>query len=280
MPITSQSGWNIYYETHGERSNPALLMILGLSHRLAHWGRLPSLFAERRFVIAFDCRGMGQSEMRDEPFTIADEMLDITAVLDAVGVPRCAVYGRSRGSMLAQEFALTNGDRVEALVLSGTGHRGPGSLGYSERVARAMNFGPGMSREEIFRTQDEAMASPGWAERDPEAFAYCLATDLEAPPRRFAVVRQQEALSGWSSHERLPSLRMPVLVLCGEDDGMTPPANGKAVADLVPGARFVSIPQCGHLPMLEQPQFVAKTVLAFLGDRSAWEGPISDGSRT
>jgi pimeloyl-ACP methyl ester carboxylesterase len=280
MPVTNQSGWDIYYETRGERSDPALLMILGLSHRLAHWGRLPALLAERHFVITFDCRGMGQSEKRDEPFTITDELLDITAVLDAAGVERCAVYGRSRGSMLAQELALTHSDRVVALVLSGTGHRGPGSLGYSERVARAMNFSPGMSREEIFRAQDEAMASPGWAERDADAFAYCLATDLEAPPRRFAVVRQQEALAGWSSHERLPALRMPLLVLCGEDDGMTPPTNGMAVAGLVPGARFVSIPQCGHLPMLEQPAFVAETVLAFLRDASATARQVSDGVHT
>jgi pimeloyl-ACP methyl ester carboxylesterase len=127
-----------------------------------------------------------------------------------------------------------------------------------------MNFGPGMTREEIFRTQDEAMASPGWAARDPGAFNYCLATDLEAPPRRFAVVRQQEALAGWSSHERLGSLALPVLVLCGEDDGMTPPPNGRAVADLIPGARFTLIPQCGHLPMLEKPHFVAGAVLDFL----------------
>jgi pimeloyl-ACP methyl ester carboxylesterase len=207
---------------------------------------------------------MGQSELRDEPFTIHDELLDILAVLEAAGVDRCSVYGRSRGSMLAQEFALTHPERVERLILSGTGHRGPGSLGYSERVAKAMNFGPGMAREEIFRTQAEAMASPGWSERDPEAFNYCLTTDLEAPPRRFAVVRQQEALAGWTTHERLGGLTMPVLVLCGEDDGMTPPPNGKAVAGLIPGAEFVLIPQCGHLPMLETPGVVAGAVNEFL----------------
>jgi pimeloyl-ACP methyl ester carboxylesterase len=169
--------------------------------------------------------------------------------------------------MLGQEFALSFPNRVNRLILSGTGHRGPGSLGYSDRVAKAMNFGTGMTREDIFRAQDEAMASPGWAERDPDAFNYCLATDLEAPPRRFAVMRQQEALAGWNSHERLGKVGLPVLVLCGEDDGMTPPPNGRAVADLIPGARFTLIPQCGHLPMLEKPQFVADEVLAFLGRR-------------
>lgn len=264
MPSTSASGWDIYYETHGDPSNPPLLLILGLSHRLAHWGRLPSLLAERNYVITFDCRGMGESEKRDESYTLGDELGDITAVLDANGIARTSVYGRSRGSMLAQEFALTYPERVDRLVLTGTGHRGPGSLGYSERVAKAMNFGPGMTRDEIFRTQDEAMAAPGWAERDPAAFDYCLATDLEAPPRRFAVVRQQEALAGWSSHERLGALRLPVLVLCGADDGMTPPENGRAVAALIPGAQFVLIPECGHLPMLEKPELVAETVNTFL----------------
>lgn len=265
MPTTSASGWEIYYETGGDPTRPPLLMILGLSHRLAHWGKLPGLLAKHLHVITFDCRGMGRSEKRDEPYTIDDEMKDIEAVLEAMGVERASIYGRSRGSFLAQEFALTRPERVERLVLSGTGHRGPGSLGYSERVQRAMNFTPDMSREEIFRAQDEAMASPGWVERDPDAFQYCLSTDLEAPPRRFAVMRQQEALSGWSSFDRLPGLEVPTLVLSGEDDGMTPPENGRAVHERVRGSKFVLIPQCGHLPMLEQPERVAREVLAFLG---------------
>ncbi len=68
MPETNASGWSIYYETHGERSNPPLLMILGLSHRLPHWGKLPALLSDRLFVVTFDSRGMGKSERRDEAY--------------------------------------------------------------------------------------------------------------------------------------------------------------------------------------------------------------------
>jgi pimeloyl-ACP methyl ester carboxylesterase len=128
-----------------------------------------------------------------------------------------------------------------------------------------MSFGPEMSREEIFATQNEAMAAPGWRMRDPEAFAYCLGVDLEAPPRRFAVARQQEAIAGWTSFDRLGSISAPTLVLCGEDDGMVPPENSRSIAELIPGARFQVIPQCGHLPMLEQPERVADGVFGFLG---------------
>lgn len=264
MPETNASGWTIHYETLGDRSNPPIVMVLGLSHRLPHWGRLPAMLAERMFVVTFDCRGMGQSEKRDEPFSIDDEVDDIRSVMAAAGLERAAVYGRSRGGMLAQQLVLRSPERVSALVLSGTNHRGPGAVGSTEAVNRAMNFTPDMTREQIFETQNSAMASPGWRERDPAAFAELMRIDLEAPPRRFAVVRQQQSVSAWSSFERLGEIRCPTLVICGADDGMVPPANSSQLAAAIPGARLDLIPQCGHLPMLEKPREVADLVLGFL----------------
>jgi pimeloyl-ACP methyl ester carboxylesterase len=268
VPETTSGGWTIHYETQGDRGNPPLLMVLGLSHRLPHWGKLPALFSRHLFVVTFDCRGMGLSERRDEPYTIHDEVGDMVAVLAAAGIEHANVYGRSRGGMLAQEFALTHPERTMSLILSGTSHRGPGAAGSTDRVNRAMNFTPEMTREEIFAAQDEAMAAPGWRERDPEAFACCLSIDLEAPPRRFAVARQQDALGGWTSYDRLPTLACPTLVICGEDDGMVPPENSRQLAARIPGAKLRLIPNCGHLPMLEHPEAVAEAVIEFLGARA------------
>lgn len=264
MPETNTNGWTIHYETLGDRSNPPIVMVLGLSHRLAHWGQLPALLAEQLFVVTFDCRGMGESEKRDEPFTVADEIGDILAVMDSVGLERSAVYGRSRGGMLAQALALQVPERVSALILSGTSHRGPGAVGSTDAVNRAMNFTPEMTREKIFETQNSAMASPGWKERDPAAFAEVMRIDLEAPPRRFAVVRQQESVSAWSSFDQLGEIRCPTLVICGADDGMVPSLNSRQIAAVIPDARLELIPQCGHLPMMEKPREVAALVLGFL----------------
>jgi pimeloyl-ACP methyl ester carboxylesterase len=265
MPTTSASGWTIHFETQGARANRPIVLTLGLSHRIPHWGKLPALLSERLFVVTWDCRGMGESERRDEPFTILDETRDLAAVMDAAGVETAALYGRSRGGMLVQAFALEQPQRASAIVLSGTHHGGRDRVGSNERVTRAMNFTPDMTREEIFAGQDEAMAAPGWRERDPDAFAYCLAVDLEAPPRRFAVQRQQGALEGWTSEDRLGEIRCPALVICGEDDGMVPPENSRVLAAGIPGARLELIPQCGHLPMLEQPAAVRDLVFDFLG---------------
>lgn len=264
MPTTNTSDWDIYYETRGSPSNPPIVMILGLSHRLPHWGRLPALLAERLFVVTFDCRGMGQSERRDEPYSIHDEVRDVIAVMDAEGLGRAAVYGRSRGGMLAQELALSHPERVSALILCGTTHRGPGSVGSTRAVNEAMRITAEMTREQIFETQNVAMAAPAWKERDPDAFAYLMRVDLEAPPRRFAVVRQQGAIDGWTSLDRLGQVACPTLVLCGEGDGMVPPENSRQLAAGIPGARIQLIPQCGHLPMLEKPDEVARAVVDFL----------------
>jgi pimeloyl-ACP methyl ester carboxylesterase len=264
MPTTNTSDWDIYYETRGSPSNPPIVMILGLSHRLPHWGRLPALLAERLFVVTLDCRGMGQSERRDEPYSIHDEVRDVIAVMDAEGLGRAAVYGRSRGGMLAQELALSHPERVSALILCGTTHRGPGSVGSTRAVNEAMRITAEMTREQIFETQNVAMAAPAWKERDPDAFAYLMRVDLEAPPRRFAVVRQQGAIDGWTSLDRLGQVACPTLVLCGEDDGMVPPENSRQLAAGIPGARIQLIPQCGHLPMLEKPDEVARAVVDFL----------------
>ena len=206
---------------------------------------------------------MGASERRDEPFTIGDETNDMAAVLGAAGVDRAIIYGRSRGGMLAQEFALRFPGRTRALILSGTSHRGATAVGSTDAVNRAMNFTPDMTREQIFAGQNEAMAAAGWKERDPGAFAALLATDLEAPPRRFAVVRQQESIANWSSDGRLNAIGCRSLVLCGAEDGMVPPENSRQIAAQILGARLELIPQCGHLPMLEKPQEVARLVLDF-----------------
>lgn len=263
MPEVASNGWSIHWEARGDVAAPPIVMVLGLSHRLAHWGRLPELLAQRLRVITFDCRGMGASERRDEAFSIADEAGDIAAVMDAADIERAIIYGRSRGGMLAQEFALRFPERTRALVLSGTSHRGPASVGSTDAVNRSMNFTPDMTREQIFAGQNEAMAAPGWRARDPEAFGTLLAMDLEAPPRRFAVVRQQESVANWSSDGRLAAISCPTLVLCGTDDGMVPPENSRQIASQIPRARLELIPECGHLPMLEKPDEVARLVLDF-----------------
>jgi pimeloyl-ACP methyl ester carboxylesterase len=78
-------------------------------------------------------------------------------------------------------------------------------------------------------------------------------------------VRQQNAIIGRAdSRPRLASIRCPTLVLVGEQDRLIPPDRSKEIADGIAGARYVTIPECGHLSTLEQPQRVTKALIEWL----------------
>jgi pimeloyl-ACP methyl ester carboxylesterase len=78
-------------------------------------------------------------------------------------------------------------------------------------------------------------------------------------------VRQQNAIIGRAdSRPRLASIRCPTLVLVGEQDRLIPPDRSKEIADGIAGARYVTIPECGHLSTLEQPQRVTKVLIEWL----------------
>ena len=265
------NGWSMHYETLGDRSNPPLFMLSGYSHRIPHWGPVAQGLADRLFLILLDCRGMGESDQRDEPFSIEDEVGDIGAILDALDVQSTHVLGFSRGGFLAQELALSSPERVLSLILCGTGHRGPDSVGSSEEFRNATQYTRGQSIEDFYRNMIHTMGAPGWGERDPDALERCLAVDVEAPPGRVGLRGQQGAMPAWTSHERLHTIACPTLVLAGAEDRVMPPENGRQLNELIPNSTLNLIAGCGHLPMWEQPDLIISAVLDFISSLTGRE---------
>jgi pimeloyl-ACP methyl ester carboxylesterase len=88
-----------------------------------------------------------------------------------------------------------------------------------------------------------------------------MADDVGVP----GYLRQQTATMGRAdSRPMLASIRVPTLVLVGEDDVLTPPQRAAEMADGIAGAQLVSVPQCGHLSTLEQPDAVTQALSSWL----------------
>ena len=68
----------------------------------------------------------------------------------------------------------------------------------------------------------------------------------------------------WSSYGRLPRLRLPVLVIHGDQDHVVPPENGRVVARRIPGAAFILVPQAGHILATDQPELLLEMINGFL----------------
>jgi pimeloyl-ACP methyl ester carboxylesterase len=272
------NGIEIVYETIGDPSNPALLLVMGLGTQLIHWDReLCELFAERGFhVIRFDNRDAGRSTRINAPVPnvmramagfkieapyLLDHMADDAfGLLDHLGIEAAHVAGISMGGMIAQTMAIRRPERVLSLtsIMSTTGERRAGRP--KLRVWGVLLRQAPRDREaavEYFVRVFRMIGSKGFpADEDRIRALAAEAYDRGHTPA--GTGRQLAAIMASGDRtERLRELRMPTLVFHGENDPLVPVRGGRATAEAIPGARLVTIPGMGHdLPRAVWPRLV------------------------
>lgn len=161
--------------------------------------------------------------------------------------------GASMGGMVAMEAARQAPGRIRGLALLGTSARPEDQAMRAVREHAIGLFEQGRAREVI--EPNVAMAFHPDRAGDADLARRYLDFVLEAGAGQ--LIRQNRAVIGRpDARTHLPGLRCPVLVMCGEDDQLTPPELSREIAALVPGARLVLVPRCGHMLTMEQPEAV------------------------
>ena len=245
----------IYWREGGR--GPFLVLINGWSASGLAWPRAWVRELERDFrVIRVDNRGSGYSRFAQVPFTMADLGDDVAAVLDAVEAERAVVLGMSMGGMIAQEFAIRNGDRLTGLVLVSTR---PPAPAYAVPKASSMVIdllGPPRSGEPLetyFTRVWTSATAAGFAEREPELIAELVGQIVARPTPRAMLFHQLRAVNGWGHAERLRGIAAPAAIVHGAEDRFIDVLNGRRLAGLIPGASYHELADVGHLPPLEAP---------------------------
>jgi aminoacrylate hydrolase len=244
---------------HGE--GPPLVLLSGLGGKGTSWQPFLERAAQRHRILTFDGRGSGLAPRLAAGATIRDLAEEALDLLDAVGLERAPLVGRSMGGMVAQELALLAPDRFPRLVLVSTTARADRHLA---------------SVFELWAEMAEARVPP--AVRHRSSLLWCLGrralqndarvqTYLDWKSRTdrpddYAI--QARACARHDALERLSSLAAPALVVTGTDDRLTPLAHAEALAKALPRAELACIPGAGHLPYLEMPAEFASLVLEFL----------------
>ena len=178
---------------------------------------------------------------------------EMAAALLARYPGRLALCGASMGGMLAMEAVRQAPDRVAGLALLGTSARPEDDEMRSVREKAIALFGQGRAREVIEpnvglafhpdHARDERLAG--------EYLDFVLGAGVDQ------LIRQNRAVIGRpDARLHLSSVRCPTLVMCGEGDQLTPPELSREIAGLVPGAKLVMVPRCGHMLTMEQPDAV------------------------
>jgi pimeloyl-ACP methyl ester carboxylesterase len=237
-----------------------VVLIMGLGWDMSGWdGMLPYLEGYR--VLRLDNRGAGRSDAPATRYSIPQMAGDTLAAMDAAGIGSAHVYGASLGSMIAQEIALSHGDRVRSLIL---GCPSPGviSIPGSPGIIRLMLTRDRFTPEEAFRRAAPYLFHS--ALTNPDLIEDALRQRVAMPLNPVGYRRQLEAPMRWSSLSRLPRLRVPTLVVHGDHDRLIPDLNGKLIARLIPGARFHSIKGAGHVYSTDAPGEAATVVMSFI----------------
>jgi 3-oxoadipate enol-lactonase len=252
-------GIELWVERHG--SGPPLLLIAGLGYASWCWHELHRELGGTVATIAFDNRGAGRSDKPAGPYSI--EMLadDAAAVLDGVGLPDAHVLGQSMGGYIAQTLALRHPARVRSLILVSTSPGGAGTLPVPQETMEVWKLAGSMSPVDYARVSMPKSFAPGWTQAHPEEFARILERRLEFPTPAANWLAQYTACADYVTRGiDVTGIRKKTTVIHGDQDGVVPHSNGQLIAQRVPGAKFVSLPHTGHLPMLEDPPGFARLV--------------------
>lgn len=255
--------------------NPAakgvpLVMIIGYGSTMAEWD--PALvqgLAERRRVIVFDNRGIGNSTGSVRELTIRQMANDTTGLIRHLKLRRADVLGWSMGGFVAQQLALDSPRLVRRLILAstdpGSSHTVPGRPAVINVLTNPKST-PAKLLPILFPANQQAAghawlaavgSQPGITDADFAAPAATLAAQTLATKTRWLG-------RGEGTYARLPHLRVLTLVAYGARDSIVPPVNARLLLRRIPDAIGMRLPDAGHAFLFQNPTKTATAFARFL----------------
>ncbi len=248
MPTAPVNGIDIYYETSGE--GPAVVFAHGKGGNHISWWQQVPVFSPTFRCITFDHRGWGRS--LNPRGSIGREAFvdDLRGLLDHLEVQRAFLVAQSMGGLTCLGFALAHPERTMGLVLADT----TGGIGDPAVVETIRN------RKAPKDVTLRAM-SAGFRDGDPAGAFLYQEINLLNPPR-------DPEPNGFTSGEGpkaedLAGMRVPTLLIVGEEDQVMPPPAMERSRDLIPGSRLERVPGAGHSVYFEKPDLFNRLVLDF-----------------
>lgn len=260
------NGIQINYTLDGPAGAPVVTLSHSLATTLAMWDpQLPAL-SERYRVLRYDTRGHGGTDAPRGAYTLEQLAEDARALLAALGIAKAHWVGLSMGGMIGQTLALRAPEILASLVLCDTSSRVPPEMrsAWDERIRTAETQG----MEPLVEPTLGRWFTPPFRARRPEVVERVRGMIRGSSPAGY--VGCCHAISTLDLTDRLDAIKVPTLIIVGEDDQGTPVAASQAIQARIEGSRLVVLKAAAHLSNLEQPE-------AFTGALTEFLARIDDG---
>ena len=263
-------GLRVHYRDQGNANGPPIVMVHGFGASLHAWEPWVSRLGDRYRIVTVDLPAHGLTRA---PSTYAMSLDNNAEVVDALArrlrLGRFVAVGNSMGGGVAWTLALRHPDQVSALVLVDS-VGGPMQAGNGRAPLIFQVLGNPIGRALLRNIDTRALVEPGLraAYVDRALVTPALVSryvDLSrAPGHRDIILNSRGGGPQAPSARRFTAIRVPTLVLHGEADAVIPIASGRGLAAAIPGARLITYPGAGHVPMEQIPDRSAADVRAFL----------------
>lgn len=251
MDFARINGLTLHYRMTGRPGGPAIVLANSLGTDARIWDAVIARLADRYRILSYDKRGHGLSDAPPAPHALDDHAEDLEGLVDHLGIDGFALAGISIGGMIAQRVALRRPGRVKALALCDTAARIGTVASWNERIDAVQTRGIAAIADAILERwftpafrRDRTAELAGWRNM-------LIRTPAEGYAGACAALRDADLTV------EIPAIGLRTLVVAGAGDLSTPPDLVRALADLLPDARFEIIPDAGHIPSIEQPEKLA-----------------------
>ena len=256
------AGRNIAYDLLGPQDAPTICITHSLASDGGSWAeQVPALLAGGFRVLRLDMRGHGGSDPVSGDYTMAALADDVEQALAALAIPRVHYIGLSIGGMIGQAFALAHGERLISAMWCDTLPASP--KGADEVWAQRLNtVRNANSLAPLADATVERWLTPAFKTKNPGRWNQIR--DTVTGTTAAGYLGCCAAILDYDFAPRLPSVRVPTLVVCGADDPGTPASENRRLAGLVPGARYEEIAGALHFPNVERPDEFNRIMLGWL----------------
>jgi len=260
MPEILANGIQLYYELHGPEDGEVIVLSNGIMMSTAAWGYQTAALSKHLRVLLYDCRGMWRSEHPKGPYSMEQHADDLAALLDGLQIKKAHIAGISYGSEISMVFALRYPEKTKTLiVMDGVSQVDP--LLYAQtlpwRIAAERK-----DAELLLRTSVHYNYSEGWIAVHQAA--------IEASISRFAeldmdaLVELMKSFQNYYITDQLGSIKIPTLVVIGEDDLIKGRKYSDIIVRQIPQAEYAVIPGSGHALCLDKPDILNSLLIGFV----------------